>query len=66
MFESSANLAGAITFGPTIRVQTIHKNRGVESLITLLALKHLLQQPFIQQQMCGNAKSLCSYSCLDS
>ncbi len=31
MFESSANLAGAITFVPTTRIQTIYKNRGVES-----------------------------------
>ncbi len=46
MFESSANLAGAITFGPTIRVQTIYKNRGVESSDSLAGAETFLPTTF--------------------
>jgi hypothetical protein len=40
MFESSANLAGAITFGPTTHVQTILEKKTLKIISLLLLLNH--------------------------
>jgi hypothetical protein len=46
MLESSANLAGAITFVPTTCVQTIYKNRGVDSSDNLAGAETFLPTTF--------------------